>query len=283
MPLPAGFDLGQTCGPVAWAGGRWPDMDWRDGELISVGWQEERVVWRQVRQRGEQLVIVGSAPAAADEDWASRVLGLGMPTPVFDDPIMQELALRFSGLRPFSMGSLYVGLLTSIVGQSISVAAAIAQTKLAALFSDPVPLAGREFRPLPRAEQLAAADPALVRTSGVTNRRAAALVAIAGVAARAELPAMADAVTDPEGVEAALRDLPLVGPWTARSALLWGTAAPDAHPTGDVALLRAARLAYGMSALDLRGLDALSDAWRPARGFAARLLWTDLLGVAPSP
>lgn len=257
-------------------------MDWRGGALLSVGWEGEGVVWRRVQQRGDHLEIDGSKAVEPDAEWASRILGIDKPPPVFDDPVMQALAVRFSGLRPFSMGSLYLGLLTSIVGQSISIAAAaVAQMKLAALFSDPIFLAGRDFWPLPRAEHLAAADPVLVRTSGVTNRRAAALVAIGGVAARAELPAMADTATDPDNVEAALRDLPLVGPWTARSALLWGTGAPDAHPTGDVALLRAARRAYGMDALDLRGLDTLSDAWRPARGIAARLLWTDLLGVAP--
>lgn len=257
-------------------------MDWRDGELLSVGWEGEEVVWRRVRQLGNQLVIAGSRAVEPDAEWARRILGIDKPVPVFDDPVMQALAVRFSGLRPFSMGSLYVGLVTSITGQSISVAAAaVAQTKLAALFRDPISLAGRDFWPLPRAEQLAAADSAVVRRSGVTNRRAAALVAIGGVAARGELPTMADAVTDPESVEAALRELPLVGPWTARSALLWGTGAPDAHPTGDVALLRAARRAYHMDALDLRGLDLLSNAWRPARGIAARLLWTDLLGVAP--
>src|SRR3712207_6971184 len=44
-------------------------------------------------------------------------------------------------------------------------------------------------------------------------------------------------------------------PWTAESTLLWGLGAADAFPTGDVALLRAARVAYGRPELDLRGLE----------------------------
>jgi DNA-3-methyladenine glycosylase II len=75
-------------------------------------------------------------------------------------------------------------------------------------------------------------------------------------------------------------ELPLVGRWTAESALLWGVGAPDAHPSGDIALLRAVRNAYGLPEMTLKDLDVLSEAWRPARAIAARLLWTELLGVA---
>ena len=64
--------------------------------------------------------------------------------------------------------------------------------------------------------------------------------------------------------------------------MLWGVGAPNAHPTGDVALLRAARQAYGNPDLSLRELDRLADAWQPARGIAARLLWTALFGIAPA-
>ncbi len=77
-----------------------------------------------------------------------------------------------------------------------------------------------------------------------------------------------------------LRHLPAVGPWTANSVLLWGVGAPDAYPTGDVALLRAARAAFDDPDLDLKGLDHRAEEWRPARAWAARLPWTDLLGIA---
>ena len=68
-----------------------------------------------------------------------------------------------------------------------------------------------------------------------------------------------------------------IGPWTIQSALLWGIAAPDAHPTRDVALLRAARVHYP-DVSDLNDLDRVAERWRPYRGWAARLLWLDLLG-----
>lgn len=279
---PEGFSLSQTCGPVVWSRGRWPDMDWLDGRLIWLGWEGERVVWRGVRQRGDTLLISGTAEAALDAVWASRVLGLEQVLPAFDDPVVRAVSERFPGLRSFSHGSLYAGLVTAIVGQSISVAAAaVAQTRLSLLFNTAIQMGARVFVPLPRADQLATAEPSMVRACGVTNRRAAALVAIAGAACQGGLPNRETALSDADGSERALRALPLVGPWTARSALLWGHGAVDAFPAGDVALLRAARGAYGQPGLDLRGLDHLSDGWRPARGLASRLLWTNLLGTAP--
>ena len=283
LPVVPPFSLAATCGPVAWADGRWPNVDWRDDALIWVGWEDQHLGWREVRQIDDQtLLITGTADRRLDALWAERVLGVGTTCPAFDDDVVEVIRRRYPGMRPFAHGSLFDGLLTSIVGQSISVAsAAVTLRRLAACFSPPIEAAGRTFWALPRPAQLAEAPVPLVRESGVTWRRADALVA----AARAALdlrrfPTDAQAIADPDAARAVLRLLPLVGPWTAESTLLWGLGLPDAHPTGDVALLRAARRTYDEPALDLRGLDRLAEGWHPARGWAARLLWTDLLGPA---
>lgn len=278
---PPGFSLAQTCAPVAWAGGRWPDDDWREGQLIRVGWERERIVWRAVRQTGHELLISGTAAASGDQAFLRDVCGIDESCPPFADPVLDRLRHTFGGLRPYADGALVTGVLTSIIGQSISVAAAATtEWKLAVHFAAPLSLAGREFLPFPRVDQLADASPALIRQSGVTWRRAEALVAIARAAADGLLPADELARTDLDEARRRLRALPMVGPWTAESALLWGLGVADAHPTGDVALLRAARQAFAQPDLDLKGLDRLAEAWRPARAWAARLLWTDLLGVA---
>ena len=277
------FSLAATCGPVAWGRGRWPNIDWVDGGLVWVGWDVDRVVDRRVRDlTGGRLEVQGSAAPAGDAAWAVAVLGAGAVCPSFDEPVVARLQEALVGLRAFAAGSLYEGLISSIVGQSISVAAAaVTEARLAALFAEGMAIGGRTYWPLPRAEQLADADPALVRRSGVTWRRAEALVAAGRAASEGRLPQGGAAVLDPVETRRALRALPLVGPWTAESALLWGLGAPDAHPTGDVALLRAARRAYSRPELTLRELDSLAERWRPARGWAARLLWTELLGPAP--
>jgi 3-methyladenine DNA glycosylase/8-oxoguanine DNA glycosylase len=279
----APFSLAATCAPVAWGKGRWPNVDWIDGAFLWVGWESEAIVWRETTEfKSGVLRVDGPGDPGADASWAERVLGLNRPCPVFEDEVVERLRRRYAGLRAFSYGSLFDGLVTSIVGQSISLAAAaVTEARLAALFHPGFSVAGRHFRPLPRAEQLATAQPALVRQSGVTWRRAEALVAVGKAAAEQRLPERLGTAGELDAARQTLRGLPLVGPWTAESALLWGVGADDAYPTGDVALLRAARHAYRRPELDRAGLDRLAEGWRPSRSWAARLLWTDLLGPAP--
>jgi 3-methyladenine DNA glycosylase/8-oxoguanine DNA glycosylase len=93
------------------------------------------------------------------------------------------------------------------------------------------------------------------------------------------VPAVPDPATLAD-LEPALLALPGIGPWTVASAFLWGIAHPDAFPRGDVALLRAVRRNFRDDTLDMKSMERLSEAWRPFRGEAARLLWLDLLGPA---
>lgn len=282
--VPGEFSLRETCGPVAWGGGRWPNLDWLDGRLVWVGLEGGRTATRIVQQPdpAKPLIFVsGQRRSDGDHRWAEQVLGITAMPPEIGDPVIAGLAGRFPGMRPTGSPSLYDGVIGAIVGQSISVkAAAVTERRLAALLNEPVELFGRPFWPLPSAAQMAAADPALVRTSGVTQRRADALVAIARLAEDDALPPLDLCRSDPEEATRHLLTLPLVGRWTAESILLWGVASPDRYPTGDVALLRAARLAYGRPEMTMRDLDALSEAWRPGRSWAARWLWLNLLGTA---
>lgn len=278
------FSLAQTCGPVAWVGERSPRHHWRAGALVTVRYEGETPVFRMVTHPSPGIIrIVGNADPDLDHAWAMNVLGLAVDPPRFDDPLMSRLAAIYPGLRPFCDGSVFDGILTSIIGQSISVAAAaITQARLASRFSTGVRIHNRIFHPLPTAHQLAGASVKLIRESGVTWRRAegirnAALEQVAG-----RLPNEAFVRERPDEAVRELMKLPLIGRWTAESTVLWGVGAPDAHPTGDVALLRATRRAYEMPDLTLRGLDDLAESWRPYRGLAARLLWTDLFGPAPS-
>ena len=91
-------------------------------------------------------------------------------------------------MRPYSNGNLFEGIVTAIIGQSISVqAAAVTERKLAALFADPIAFGERQYWPEPTVEQLADVSPQLVRQSGVTQRRADAIVHIACLAAQNQL------------------------------------------------------------------------------------------------
>jgi 3-methyladenine DNA glycosylase/8-oxoguanine DNA glycosylase len=198
--------------------------------------------------------------------------------PRFEEPVLAGLASAHAGLRPWAAGSLFTGVVTSIVGQSISVAAAATtERRLFELFNEPLDVSGRQYWPPPRPEQLASSNIEFVRSSGVTTKRAEALVLVAALfTSRAIIDcAAAGAVTIDDEVQ--ILSVPGIGPWTVRSAMLWGVGSEDSHPTGDVALLRAAKRHYS-TVSGLRDLDRLAEEWKPFRGWAARLLWLDLLG-----
>jgi 3-methyladenine DNA glycosylase/8-oxoguanine DNA glycosylase len=228
---------------------------------------------RQVDDK--RLEITGSCNGELDARWAIDVLGTHAAMPGFDDPVLASLARDHAGMRPWSAGSLFEGAVSSIVGQSISMAAAATtERRLYERFNAPVVVDGRQFWPPPLPEQLASSSVALVRESGVTTRRAAALVAVGALFAELRSGAPdRDLIVDMERLAA----ISGVGPWTVQSARLWGIAAPDAHPTRDVALLRAVRTHYPEIS-DLNALDRVAERWKPYRGWAARLLWLDLLG-----
>ena len=280
-----GFSLAQTVAPVAWGGGRWPNQDWIQGAAILVSADRAGHIIRHVtsaQSDASLLVFRTNRPELDHQDWTDRVLGARRIAPAIADPVIAAIAARYSGMRPFSNGDLFDGIVTAIVGQSISVqAAAVTERKLAALFREPIEYGDRQYWPSPSAEQLANADPAYVRLAGVTQRRANAIVAIAKLAVNGQLaPALDDASDEHLIYESVLR-LPQVGRWTAESVLLWGLGADDAYPVGDVALLRAARLAYGRPEMTHTEMNSLSDGWRPGRSWAARWLWINLFGPAP--
>jgi len=281
-PVDPGYSLSQTCGPVAWARGRWSNLDWIDGALIWLGEENSAVVHRRVEQIGSTLIVTGTADPAQDRGWLAHTQGIDRSMPVFTDPVVMNLAEKFPGLRPHASGSLFDSLIGCIVGQSITVAAAaVVESRICAIFDPGMELFGRRFFAHPTPSTLAQASSALIRATGVTWRRAEAIVSIAQLAAAGAMPSKAEAVEAPDETRRWLHSLPLVGPWTAESVLLWGLADGDAYPPGDAALLRAVKRAYASDAFDHKRLNQLSEQWRPVRAWAARLLWTALLGPAP--
>jgi 3-methyladenine DNA glycosylase/8-oxoguanine DNA glycosylase len=277
------FDLARTAAPVWWAGGRAPNTDWRNATFIWVGREDDQVVWRTVRQVDQaSLMVSGTGARELDAEWVQRVLGVGILEPVFSNEVLISLSGANCGYRPWAAGSLFLGFLSTIVGQSISVAAAAAtERRLFSLFNEPIELDGRCFWPPPTPAQLAGASVELIRQSGVTTVRAGALQAVSERFATTEASDKFSGYREARQAAERLADVKGIGPWTIQSALLWGVADPDAHPTGDVALLRAARKHFP-NLVNLRELDTLASAWAPYRAWAARLLWLDLLGFTGS-
>ena len=83
---------------------------------------------------------------------------------------------------------------------------------------------------------------------------------------------------DDESARAALIELKGIGVWTADIYLLMALRRPDVWPHGDLALAVAAQHVKQLPARPTYAeLTAMSEAWRPWRAVAARVLWHDYL------
>ena len=127
---------------------------------------------------------------------------------------------------------------------------------------------------MPSPAELLAADPQVLRDSGFSTRKSQTLRALAErfVDGRLSDDALAG-MTDDE-VEAALTEVPGIGPWSAHGFLLVALDRPDVFLTGDIALRRAIQRLYGFDHVPTADeLIELSDRWRPYRSLAVSYLF----------
>jgi DNA-3-methyladenine glycosylase II len=119
---------------------------------------------------------------------------------------------------------------------------------------------------LPSPNELLAADPQVLRASGMSARKGATLRAIA--------ERFVDGRLSDDEVEAVLTEVPGIGPWTAHGFLLVALDRPDVFLPGDLALRRAIRRAYGFDHLPTEDeMEQLAERWRPYRSLAVAYLF----------
>jgi DNA-3-methyladenine glycosylase II len=127
-------------------------------------------------------------------------------------------------------------------------------------------------------EALATAGEATLREAGLTRQKSRYLVDLATVVAGGTLELGALDRAPDEAVITTLTSLRGIGRWTADIYLLMGLGRPDVWPSGDLALIVAARTAKGMPAdAPASEVALIADHWRPFRSTAARMLWQDYL------
>jgi DNA-3-methyladenine glycosylase II len=127
---------------------------------------------------------------------------------------------------------------------------------------------------LPSPQELLAADPQVLRASGMSTRKGATLRALADrfVDGRLSHQALV-AMTDDEVVQA-LTQVPGIGPWTAHGFLIVALDRPDVLLTGDLALRRTIQRVYGLDHSPTEAeILALAEAWRPYRTLAVSYLF----------
>lgn len=128
-------------------------------------------------------------------------------------------------------------------------------------------------RQVVRAEPRAAAGtnhmPALGASIGIPAGRARCIAAFAHAVIRGDIEF---AVTvDASAFHRAMVSIKGIGPWTAHYVAMRAHHCGDAFPSGDLALQRV--MASPGDTLRARELEALAEAWRPWRAYAAMHLW----------
>lgn len=187
------------------------------------------------------------------------------------DPVMAKLIDARPDFRPRAwMDELppldaFGALVFQVIGQQLSVSAT--RTILSRLEQ-------RFGGAIPSPAEVLAVDPQVLRDSGMSNRKGATLRAIAERFVDGRLSDEALAAMSDEEVEAALTELPGIGPWTAHGFLLIALDRPDVSLPGDLALRRAVQRAYGLDHPPTEEeMEELAERWRPYRSLAVAYLF----------
>jgi DNA-3-methyladenine glycosylase II len=127
---------------------------------------------------------------------------------------------------------------------------------------------------LPSPRELLAADPHELRAAGMSTRKGGTLRALAERFLDGRLSDELFARMTDEEIDAALTEVPGIGPWTAHGFLIVALDRPDVLLSGDLALRRAVRHAYGFGHLPSADeMVEVAERWRPYRSLAASYLF----------
>jgi AraC family transcriptional regulator of adaptative response / DNA-3-methyladenine glycosylase II len=186
------------------------------------------------------------------------------------EPMLAPSVKRYPGLRvPGAFDSFELGM-RAVLGQQVSVqAASTLAGRFAERFGEAIetPLTCLT-RISPTAKSVAAARSSELARLGLPGARAESLQNLARAVAHGQLEL--DSGIDTAAVIARLIELPGIGLWTAQYIAMRALRWPDAFPSSDLGLLKAARLKSA------KALERTAQRWRPWRGYAAMHLWESL-------
>jgi len=197
-----------------------------------------------------------------------RVFDLGADPAVIEqhlspDPLLRQLLSRHPGIRTPGAWDGFELAVRAIVGQQISVRAATTIAgRIASMFGSPVADGRGLDRLFPAPVQLANAA---IERAGVTTARAGTIRSLARTVTDGTISF--NASLDGRATVSALRAVPGIGAWTGEYLAMRAFGEPDAFPSGDLVLRRAA------GGCTTRELERKSEAWRPWRAYAVMLLW----------
>jgi AraC family transcriptional regulator of adaptative response / DNA-3-methyladenine glycosylase II len=210
--------------------------------------------------RVKQLCDLGAVP-----DAVSGLLGR--------DPLLGGVVRRIPGLRVPGAFDGFELAVRAILGQQVSVKGATTLAgRWARAFGTPIATPYPEITLIaPTPQRMASVTAEEISALGVVGARARALCTLA--TALLERRIVLTFAPDVEQQIEALMRLPGIGPWTAQYIAMRALHWPDAFPSGDLMLLRAAQCTK-------KELEERAQAWRPWRAYAVHYLWQSL-GVHP--
>jgi AraC family transcriptional regulator, regulatory protein of adaptative response / DNA-3-methyladenine glycosylase II len=200
-----------------------------------------------------------------------------VPTAVSDlllpDPLLGKVVRRIPGLRVAGAFDGFELAVRAILGQQVSVKSATTLAgRWAQAFGTPIATPYPELNRLtPSAQQMTSVSVDEVCALGIVGARGRCLSLLAAAVLEKRV-VLAFAPNVEDQIEALMR-LPGIGPWTAQYIAMRALHWPDAFPSGDLMLLRAANSTQ-------KQLQGLAEAWRPWRAYATHYLWQSL-GVSP--
>lgn len=186
------------------------------------------------------------------------------------DKQMADLVQDYPGLRVPGAWDGFEMAVRAILGQQVSVKAANTLAgRLVQAYGHPLQTGGDDELAylFPSPERLAEAP---MTGMGLMPKRAAAIRTLAKAVRDGEF-VFGTAIGLEEAIEQ-LTALPGLGSWTAHYIAMRALGEPDAFPSGDLALRRAAAETKGAMLTEAQ-LRQRAEAWRPWRAYAAMYLW----------
>src|ERR1700722_4290652 len=194
-------------------------------------------------------------------------------TLLLQDATLAHVVRRIPGLRVAGAFDGFELAVRAILGQQVSVKGATTLAgRWAHAFGVPIATPYPELNRLaPSAQHMAAVAANDIAALGIVGARARCLCVLAPAVLERKI-VLSYAPNVEEQIDALLR-LPGIGPWTAQYIAMRALHWPDAFPSGDLMLMRAANTGR-------RQLEQLAEGWRPWRAYATHYLWQSL-GVIP--
>ncbi|MGC1389211.1 MAG: AlkA N-terminal domain-containing protein [Steroidobacteraceae bacterium] len=206
--------------------------------------------------RVKNLFDLGAAP-----DAVSALLS--------QDPMLARVVRRLPGLRVPGAFDGFELAVRAVLGQQVSVRAATTLAgRWAENFGAAIATPFSELNRLtPQAPRMACLAAENIAALGIVSSRARALIGLSQAVTERRV-ALSHAADIEEQIKA-LERVPGIGPWTAQYIAMRALRWPDAFPSGDLMLLKAAQIGK-------KELQERAEGWRPWRAYAAHYLWQSL-------